>query len=89
LATSIRRLRLRALVVVIWLVVGILVLSNYTWSHYEGPPPFSRCGHTQLGRDLLISLANESREEIGIGSSESQPDPVRPQASPLPCEEGS
>lgn len=88
MATSIRLLRLRALVVIMWLVVGILLLSNYTWSHYQGPPPFSRCGHTQLGRDILFSLANKSPEQIGTGLSESQRDQATPRA-PLPCEEGS
>jgi hypothetical protein len=88
-ATSIRLLRLRALVVVIWLLVGIVVLSNYTWSHYQGPSPYPRCGWTLLGRDLLFSLANKSPEETGVALSQPHRDPATPGASPVSCEQGS
>jgi len=35
-AASISQVRLRMLVLFLWLVVGLILLSNYTWSHHTG-----------------------------------------------------
>jgi hypothetical protein len=58
-SASVRVIRLRIVVGVVWLVVGLVLLSNYTWSHYpphiyrhwppptwHGEPPRSSPGET-------------------------------------------
>jgi hypothetical protein len=54
-AASVRVLRLRIVVGFVWFVVGLILLSNYTWSHYP-PPTYEGHEWTQLGRDLLFCL---------------------------------
>lgn len=43
-ATRVRIVRLRTLVIVLWLVVGLLMLSSYSWKVYDGPPPVGHWG---------------------------------------------
>jgi hypothetical protein len=63
-------LRLRILVGFIWLVVGLILLSNYTWSHYP-PPTYEGHRYTQLGRDLLFCLdGNDHSNGATIPASE-------------------
>lgn len=69
MAASVRVLRLRIVVGVVWFVVGLVLLSNYTWSHYP-PPRYDRHEWTQLGRDLLFCLDGNARSS-GAGLSPS------------------
>jgi hypothetical protein len=80
-ATSATQIRLRVLVLFIWLVVGVFVISTYTWSHYDGPP-YTRRSWPQLGRDILFCLTvGDSDPGVRVsawsaGSGASRPSPV-------------
>jgi hypothetical protein len=48
-APRVRILRLRALVVVVWLVVSVFMVSTYSWRAYEAP---RQIGHHAASRTL-------------------------------------
>ncbi len=84
MATSATQIRLRALVLFIWLVVGIFVISTYTWSHYEGPP-YTRRSWPQLGRDILFCLkVGDSDPGVSVSASFAESAATRP--SPVDCD---
>lgn len=60
MAASVRVLRLRVVVGFVWFVVGLVLLSNYTWGHYP-PPTYEGHEWTQIGRDLLFCLDGNVR----------------------------
>jgi hypothetical protein len=82
--TSTTRIHLRLLVLFVWLVVGVFVLSAYTWSHYEAPKHTQR-DFPQLGRDIMLCLTlGDSAGRGGLPPSESGAAGVRP--SPIDCD---
>jgi hypothetical protein len=83
-ATSTTRIRLRVLVLFVWFVVGVFVLSAYTWSHYEAPAHTQRT-FPQLGRDIMFCLTvGDSATPAGLPESPTAPAGVR--TSPIDCD---
>jgi hypothetical protein len=77
-AASIRVLRLRVMVALIWLVVGLLLLSNYTWGHYPAPT-CERPG--QLPLMYLVCPNDHAASGTGVGPSDSDPHGTTPPVS--------
>jgi hypothetical protein len=74
-AASIRVLRLRVLVALIWFVAGLILLSNYTWEHYPAPtcerpgqlaPEYLFCpdDHVLSGADVRLSDSDRERAPL-------------------------
>jgi hypothetical protein len=84
-AASVRVLRLRVLVVFIWLVVGLVLFSNYTWGHFP-PTTYHRRTFTQLGREYLFCLADDAPSGAGARLSGSPTEPGGPRVSDPHCD---
>jgi hypothetical protein len=74
-AASIRVLRLRVLVLLLWFVASLFVLSNYTWGHYP-PPTCEKPGQLQL--KYLRCPDDDLRSTTGSGLWESAEDGMTP-----------
>jgi hypothetical protein len=77
MAASVRVLRMRVVAGFFWLIVGLLVFSNYMWRHY--PPP--TCKHPgQYTREFLLCPDDDASTATDSGGR--RPGGLTPQPPP-------